>query len=126
VSFLPPEDRNYLISKECIFEEVEDDGQKAIILKQWLLPKEQFDTTKVDVLILLPPGYPDIAPDMFYLIPWVKLESTGCYPSKADHPLNFAGKEWQRWSRHNKEWRLGTDGIWTMIKRVQYALKEAV
>ena len=77
------------------------------------------------MLILLPKGYPDVAPDMFYLTPWVKLIPSNTYPNKADRALNFAGQNWQRWSRHNKEWRPGVDGIWTMLKRVEDALEKA-
>jgi hypothetical protein len=125
MSFLPAADLEYLNSKEIAFQEVEEPGKKAIILKDRPLPHGRFDTAKANVLILLPKGYPDVAPDMFYLLPWVKLVPSNSYPNKADRPLQFAGQTWQRWSRHNKEWRPGIDGIWTMIKRVEDALEKA-
>ena len=123
MSFLPDADREYLISKTIPFEEVEDSGKKAVILKEWLLPTGRFDEQEADVLIQLPPGYADIAPDMFYLLPWVKLTSTNQYPPKADVAFDFADRKWQRWSRHNNDWRPGVDGIWTMIKRIDHALE---
>ena len=125
MSFLPAADLEYLTSKGVIFQEIEDNGKKGIVLKERPLPNGRFDATKADILILLPKGYPDVAPDMFYLMPWVKLIPANRYPSKADRPLDFAGQKWQRWSRHNKEWRPGTDGIWTMIKRIEDALEKA-
>lgn len=125
MSFLPVKDREYLESKGIEYEEHEEGGQKGVILKARPLPAGRFDTEKADILILLPSGYPDAAPDMFYLSPWVKLTSGGRYPRKADNAFEFKGLSWQRWSRHNREWRPGADGIWTMIKRVDFALQEA-
>lgn len=125
MSFLPAADLEYLASKEIAFEEVEENGKKGVVLKNRPLPDGRFDAASADVLILLPKGYPDVAPDMFYLEPWVKLAKSNTYPNKADKALDFAGKRWQRWSRHNKEWRPGIDGIWTMIKRVEDALEKA-
>lgn len=125
MSFLPDADREYLTAKNIRFEEVEQGGKKGVILRARPLPTGRFDAHLVDVLILLPRGYPDVSPDMFYLLPWVKLVPAGRYPNKADQPLDFAGQKWQRWSRHNNEWRPGIDGIWTMIKRVEHALENA-
>jgi hypothetical protein len=125
MSFLPAADREYLTAKGIVFQEIEDGGNKAIVLKERPLPSGRFDAVKADVLIVLPAGYPDIPPDMFYLLPWVKLTAANSYPRAADQPLEFAGQRWQRWSRHNKEWRPGVDGIWTMIKRVDDAIEKA-
>ncbi|MEX2166678.1 MAG: E2/UBC family protein [Methyloceanibacter sp.] len=125
MSFLPEADREYLTAKNIIFEEVEDGGKKGVVLKGRPLPGGRFNADAADILILLPRGYPDIAPDMFHLLPWVKLVSGNKFPKAADQAVNFGGKRWQRWSRHNKEWRPGTDGIWTMIKRIDDALEKA-
>jgi hypothetical protein len=122
MSILPSADREYLDSKQIRFEEVTDGTTSAIILKSWKLPDGQFDAGAADILVVLPSGYPDVAPDMFHLLPWVKLAKAGRYPNAADQPVSFAGKSWQRWSRHNAEWRPGVDGIWTMIKRIEHAL----
>lgn len=125
MSFLPSADREYLTSKGFEFEEAIDGGQKAVILKARPLPKGRFDVSVADILILLPSGYPDCPPDMFYLMPWVRLVNGNRYPNAADQPLSFRGQSWQRWSRHNNEWRPGVDGIWTMIKRIETALEVA-
>ena len=125
MSFLPPKDREYLENKGIVYEECEEGGQKVLILRGLPLPEGRFDAEKADILIQLPSGYPDVAPDMFYLLPWVRLASDNRYPNRADQPLNFAGQTWQRWSRHCNDWRPGVDGIWTMLKRVEHALKEA-
>lgn len=125
MSFLPPKDSEYLQQKSVAFEEHDEGGQKAVILKARPLLDERFDATAADILILLPSGYPDAAPDMFYLLPWVKLTKSNQYPRNADQPLNFKGHCWQRWSRHCNDWRPGADGIWTMLKRIEHAIEVA-
>lgn len=125
MSFLPPNDRQYLENKGLTFEEIVDASQKGVILREFKLPPGRFDTEQADILILLPSGYPDVPPDMFYLLPWVKLVQGAKYPKAADQAHPFNGQKWQRWSRHNNEWRPGTDGIWTMLKRIENALEVA-
>ena len=125
MSFLPSADREYFESKGIAFEEIQDGKLKGVILRKRTLPDGKFDATEVDVLVLLPPGYPDVPPDMFYIFPWIKLLSNNRYPKAADRPLKFGHENWQRWSRHNSEWRPGVDGIWTMLKRIEHAIKEA-
>ena len=122
MSFLPPKDLEYLRDKGIAFVEHEEGGQKAVILKGRPLPGDRFDAPAADILIILPSGYPDVPPDMFYLLPWVRLAQSNTYPRAADQPLTFSGQTWQRWSRHCSDWRPGADGIWTMLKRIDYAL----
>ncbi len=123
MSVLPMKCRRYLTERGIRFEEHEEGGQKAIIVKQLGLPPGRFDAPAADILILLPCGYPDSPPDMFYALPWLKLAASDRYPNGADVSFEFQGHNWQRWSRHNNEWRAGIDGIWTMLKRVGAALE---
>ena len=122
---LPFKDRRYLEERGLPFEEMGDSAQMGIVLSDFSLPPGLFDTENADILIVLPSGYPDTPPDMFFSIPWLKLKSSGNYPRAANVSFDFGGKNWQRWSRHNNEWRPGTDGIWTMLKRVETALQKA-
>ena len=125
MSLLPLKDLRYLKNREITFEVMEDGEQKGIVLRNLPLPLGRFDAEMADVLIVLPSGYPDTPPDMFFIAPWLKLKSSQCYPRRAESSFNFGGRNWQRWSRHNNQWRQGTDGIWTMLKRVETALQEA-
>lgn len=125
MAFLPSKDRRYLLSRELSFEEVEAGSAKGLIFRQWKLPEGHFDHQSVSLLIVIPSGYPDVAPDMFFTDPWIKVAKTQQYARCADQPFEFSGVRWQRWSRHNAEWRRGIDGIWTMLKRVEHALEEA-
>jgi len=125
MSFLPLADRKYLNNSGIVYEETEEGGRKALIIKGYELPPDRYDVASADILIILPAGYPDVAPDMFHAMPWLRLTDGNKYPIKADQPVSFAGQNWQRWSRHNNSWRSGVDGIWTMLKRVEHALESA-
>lgn len=125
MAFLPLKCRRYLDDRGVDFQEVEAEGQKALLLKNVFLPVGHFDAPVADVLILLPTSYPDSAPDMFYTLPWLRLASSTTYPRAADIAHSYLGQSWQRWSRHNNQWRPGIDGIWTMLKRIETAMEVA-
>ncbi len=122
---LPPEDAEYLKNRGIDYEMAVDGGQVAVILKGYKIPEGMFDHEVVDVLILLPAGYPDAVVDMFYCSPWLKLISKNDFPNAANVSHAFAERTWQRWSRHNYTWRAGIDGIHTVLGRLDRALKEA-
>ena len=122
---LPRADQRYIKDHKLAIELVKEGSQSAAIVRELSLPPQTFDATAVDVLILLPPGYPDTSPDMFYTWPWLKLLGTELLPHCADHAFPFGDRNWQRWSRHSQEWRAGSDGIWTVLRRVDSALRTA-
>ena len=62
---------------------------------------------------------------MFYAHSRLVLAATGGQPRCTEAVEVFDGLSWQRWSRHSSEWRAGQDGLWTMIKRVEWALEVA-
>lgn len=125
MGILPKSDQEYLTAKNVTFEELIVGDQKGIVFKYIPLLPGKYDATSVDVLVLLPPGYPDIGPDMFYTLPWIKLIPANQYPKAANQPVAFSGKNWQRWSRHSNEWRPGKDGMSTILKRIEHALEIA-
>lgn len=124
MAVLPIRDRHYLTERGIAFEEV-DGNEKGVIFPGYVLPAGRFDQAKADILVLLPPGYPDVRPDMFFAIPWIKLARSSQYPRAADQPREYQGRRWQQWSRHNNQWRPGVDGIWTMLRRIDTALEAA-
>lgn len=125
MSILPSKDRRYLVSRGIAYREVEHGGQKGVVLTDFPLPDGKFQVSLADILIVLPPGYPDTPPDMFYAVPHLLLVAGNRAPRATQARLNFEGQHWQRWSRHNNQWRPGSDGLWTMLKRVESALEVA-
>lgn len=124
MTVLPSRCRRYLLEHDIPFEEI-NTSEKAIILRAYPMPAGRFNSEKADILIVLPSGYPDVRPDMFFALPWLKLINGDRYPKAADQAHEFNGQRWQRWSRHNDQWRPGTDGIWTMLRRIDAALEAA-
>lgn len=124
-AMLPQMDQRYLGDRDMDPEPVTDGDKKGIVFPGFELPTGKFDHDLTDILIVLPASYPDAAPDMFFCFPWIKISGADGWPKAADQTFQFAGRGWQRWSRHNNEWRAGTDGIHTMLRRVNAALRDA-
>lgn len=124
-ALLPPRDVVYLDNRGIAHDDLVEGGQRGIVLRDFPLPAGKFGVDRADILMLLPPGYPDCPVDMWYAYPWLRLAVTGADPRQTSVPLVAAGRTWQRWSRHNYEWRAGTDGVHTMVKRIERALAEA-
>lgn len=125
--FLPEFDRDYLLEKGYQFEEKVDAERKGLIIRNWTLPVGRFNFQASDLLIIIPNGYPEVRPDMWYFTPPILLSPSNRPARQTQVNINFDGKIWQRWSRHYpaNEWRSGVDGIHTYLKKVQVALENA-
>lgn len=121
---LPSADRRFLEDNGLNYEIIGEAGSGGVVIKNFPLPPGKFDREAVDIMIQLPAGYPDASVDMFYTSPWIKLKSTGGYAKCADVAHQFAGTNWQRWSRH-ADWRAGIDGVRTMVARAELAFRKA-
>ena len=114
MSLLPRQDRRYLKGRSITVREFTEGGKKGVILTGITLPEGKYQVS-----------YPEVAPDMFYAVPHLKLLADQREPRCTQVRETHAGQTWQRWSRHNNQWRPCTDGIWTMLKRVEEALEVA-
>lgn len=125
--FLPEIDREYLIEKGYQFEEKVDANRIGLIIRNWILPDGKYNLQMSDLLILIPNGYPEVRPDMWYFNPVILLAPANRPARQTQANITFEGKSWQRWSRHYpaNEWRSGVDGIHTFLKKVQTALETA-
>ena len=122
---LPSRDRDYLQTHGIEYQLTSDAGTAGVVLKNMQIPAGKYNHESADLLVLLPNGYPDACPDMFFLHPWLQMQPSGRYPTCADVAHTFAGQRWQRWSRHSSEWRPGIDGLHTMIARFRRAVEIA-
>jgi hypothetical protein len=73
------------------------DGWSFLVISGYENPGS-FQPRVVDLLVKLPPGFPDAQPDMFWVHPAVKTAS-GALP-KATCIERILGKDWQRFSWH--------------------------
>ncbi len=86
-----------------------DGGLIAVVVPDYLLPAGFLPRT-VELLLLIPFGYPDTPLDMFWVAPDVVLH--GGPPAATCNEVHL-GRSWQRFSRHLSQgvWRPGVDGI---------------
>ncbi len=119
---LPEFDQRYVDHHDITVEAMADGERKGVVLKQFDTGG-RFDHDTTDILVVLPKGYPDACPDMFFCFPWIKLRGSAGWPDRANAEFAFGGQKWQQWSRHNSEWRAGVDGLHTMIRRIIAALR---
>jgi hypothetical protein len=123
---LPPADTTYLSEHGIRYTVTPEGGMLFVILERWRLPSG-YNRTSVDLLLRLPPGFPDVAPDMWWVSPPLKLFN-GQPVKSAEVTQEFFGRMWQRWSRHfvAGQWRPGVDnmGSFLALVRGDMALKD--
>jgi hypothetical protein len=90
-------------------------GWQFLVISDFKLP-EYFQPSRVDLLIKLPPGFPDAAPDMFWVFPAVRT-AAGNMP-RATTNEHLLGKSWQRFSWHlaSGAWQPGVSELRDFIR----------
>lgn len=127
-SFLPKRDREYLKAKGLQYTEILDGTRKGLILNAYPLVKGKFNVDTADILVLIPDGYNDSHPDMFFTIPVITYSGTSNSPAATNGRIDFNKQQWQQWSRHlnvGNDWRAGIDGIESYLQKIIFALKSA-
>ena len=123
---LPDADIAYLAGLSVEHRVQVEDNMTCVVLVDWPLPGG-FDHRTVDVLVRLPPGYPDVAPDMWWFDPPV-LTAEGAALPRTNRFENYLGRRWQRWSRHlpGGQWRSGIDGLESYFALIRTDLQRSV
>ncbi len=81
--------------------------------------------TVCELLVRLPPGFPDAGPDMFWIASPVTRVDGQPIPA-TDVTETHLGRRWQRWSRHiGGAWRPGVDDLRTYITYITTCLRRA-
>ncbi|MDR6472224.1 hypothetical protein J2777_005965 [Paraburkholderia graminis] len=112
------EDREYLDSRDYVWEAVDQSDAKRIVVRGFE-PPPGFAPATVDMFVILPAGYPDTQIDMVYFHP--ALSRADGKQIRALITNQFEGKTWQGWSRHrtpNSPWRQGIDNVGTHLMLV--------
>lgn len=119
------DDRAYLESKGLRFETKLDEGIICLVIYSYPLPPG-YAISHADLLLRLPRGFPDAAPDMFWFCPEV-LYQDGRAPQATNVRLEYEGRTWQRWSRHlSIEWRPGIDNLQSYLRLIRTDLSSGV
>jgi E2/UBC family protein E len=110
-----PDDQAFLDARGLKPEVVEEGGMTCLAFFEWPLP-HGFTTGHADLLVRLPAGYPDIAPDMWWFAPAVSRSDRGEIP-QTQVTEQHIGRTWQRWSRHFSagQWKSGIDSLETFL-----------
>jgi hypothetical protein len=108
---LPDNDEDYLRERGLAYEVAVEANMTCVVVAGYKLPMG-YDHTEADLLLRLSPGYPDIAPDMWWLSPAIKLVD-GLTIRATETEENHLGRNWQRWSRHldGNQWLPGSDSL---------------
>ncbi len=118
---LLPEDAAYLARHDYEATVVPDGGYICVVVKEFRLPAGYHVATS-DLLIRLPPGFPDAQPDMWWFDPPARIAATGAFPQATESTETYLGRSWQRWSRHfpagqGRPGRRGLESYMTLIQR---------
>ena len=92
-------------------------GWKFLVISDYPLPTG-FTPNQVQLLVKLPPGFPDAAPNMFWVHPAVRTPS-GCLPRSTCNE-RLLGKDWQRFSWHLAPgaWKPGVSSLRDFLRCV--------
>lgn len=106
---LRPIDAAYL-DERFVWEAAVESGMVCVTIHNYPLASGLTPESN-DLLVRLPPGFPDIAPDMFWFAqPVTRADGTGIPATTVTE--THIGRSWQRWSRHIAgHWRPGTDDL---------------
>lgn len=118
-------DAGYLGAQGFDYQVISESQMFSLIIGGYELPVG-YEPSVVDLLLRLPGGFPDAAPDMFWTHPVVSYAGGGVPPA-SDVRLDYEGRTWQRWSRHLAlAWRPGIDNLQTYMRLIRTDLEKAI
>lgn len=110
----------------------EDIGSRFFVFRGVATPSALYTVSACDVLVIIPPNYPQAGNDMFWTYPRLYRADGRAIPAVMDpgggDNRRWNGHEYCRWSRHwdatsRGGWRPGGDDIMSIYRRVEWALK---
>lgn len=122
---LPDSDLLYLKDRDLRHEITVDSGMTCIVFPSFDLPPG-LSQAKSDLLLRLPAGYPDLAPDMWWFAPALTTaDGRTIAATESNEP--HLGRTWQRWSRHFQpgQWQSGIDGLESFMALIRNELLKA-
>lgn len=100
----------------------QEGGSVVIVLPGYELPAG-FEPRRIDLCLMLPFGFPETQPDMFWADPAVTLH--GEPPAATESTQQIVGRSWQRFSRHLPAgaWRPGIDNLKSWLSAIATILE---
>lgn len=123
---LPQIDVVNLAERGDAYEVFQEANMTCVLLRGYRLPAG-YDRSQSDLLLRLSPGYPDVAPDMWWFDPPVRL-ADGRAIQATDGIEQYLGRSWQRWSRHfgTGQWRSGIDCLESFLALIRRELERCI
>jgi hypothetical protein len=124
---LLPADRDFLVEKGFDYDVVSEAGLICVVIHAYPLPAG-YTPDKTDLLLRLPPNFPDAQPDMYWCDPPVRVSASGAYPIAAELFEQHVGRQWQRFSRHLPAgaWQPGRDSLESYLALIRADLLRLV
>ncbi len=130
--YLPEKDRDYLDNLGLKYETLKSNGRQFVIIYDYFVNQDYYKIEKggdnVDVLLLIPSGYPNSQIDMASFYPHLQRVDKKPIPN-IHHFYNVKHRKWQTWSRHRSGlavWDPEIDFIGTHMEYVESFLQKEV
>lgn len=123
---LPEIDRVFLETAGIPYR-IFDDGSGMLNVELIAFPlPDGLNVRTANVLFRLSASYPDVPPDMWWIIPNL-LSARGSVIPATEVIETHDGRTWQRWSRHLDPglWRSGIDGLESYVRLLRTELETA-
>jgi hypothetical protein len=119
---LPQADIAYLAERGIKYSVTLESNMTCVVFEGYQLPPG-YDPPRSDLLLRLSPGYPDVAPDMWWFGPAARLANGTAIP-QTDSVEHYLGRSWQRWSRHFSagQWKSGIDSLESFLALIREEL----
>ncbi len=122
-TLLRPDDRQYL-DDNFVWDAIVEAGMVCVTIHGYPMAAGLTPAT-TDLLVRLPPGFPDAGPDMFWCSDTIS-RCDGIGIDAVQVTEAHLGRTWQRWSRHiGGQWRPGIDGLRSYMRYVHNCVQAA-
>lgn len=108
------------------FSIVPDGNMTCVVIQKFSLPGG-YKQKEADMLLRLPPGFPDAPPDMWWFDPPLQRIDGQAIPA-TDAIETHLSRRWQRWSRHFQpgQWTPGVDCMESFLALIRKELRKGV
>jgi hypothetical protein len=122
-TMLRPADQAYL-DEHFVWDATVEGGMVCVTIAGYSLAAG-LTPAATTLLVRLPSGFPDVAPDMFWLAePATRSDGTIIPATDVSEP--HLARTWQRWSRHIAgQWRPGTDDLRSYMAYIRSCVQKA-
>lgn len=122
-TMLRPDDQAYL-DEHFVWEATVEGGMVCVTIVGYSLAAGLMPAATT-LLVRLPSGFPDVAPDMFWFSEPVT-RSDGTVIPATDVTEPHLARTWHRWSRHIAgQWRPGTDDLRSYLAYIRSCIQKA-